>query len=379
MSKIAPATAKSLLGECGPSLDELDEMGHRARTKALTAALRECEASQRQEIEAIAKTITGLTGDAQMAERALRNCCRREDSLIALLDQDASLEDRALSVKRADEKRFQRAVNVAMGYRLSDGRYHHSYMIPESGALRENLSDAADEVRNVLEDVASGRRVAADVFTYQDDADNEPVHHVAFFVEAPASLWIGFKDNDELETFVQRDSIEVAVSYRPDRDQINISGKRLKGAPVFEQIAKVFQEHALSDNAPEELNRQDWNLERFCSTKVPAINWPSGFANCRVRAITFQNRDDAGQRVKFDGGIDGDAYTRISNFGLTGSMLAKEFVRSVELRLERPADEEQPSRLGSMILSFPNGRRFVGGLSAYREELDDWANKELTK
>ena len=377
---------RDLLERVSIDSDGLDEDRNFVRTREILERLVSAPHAARTEVEAIAGRIVAFSSKEDIAERALWACSDNDVELAGILNQSASLEERALQFWLQARHSFERANNVASGYHWAGGKFHSAFKVSAPGTLVESLADVAAEIGELIQSQAGGRKVDPDLFSFPDpEAGDEEaaepalIHHLAIYVEAPASYWVGFKDEDDKASpLLRRDAKEVSISYNPSKQRLDVAGRGIGGSKMLEQIAHVFEARAIKEVPFEKITRVDWDLEQFLGDEPPMLTAPQGFSSMVVRSLSTRNRSKKGAQAMFRGEGEQTAYDRMAQLGVKPSSLAFERVKSVTLELKSSATDDAPSRPIRMALNWPNSVSFDGATTQEQDVLNGWAQAQLT-
>lgn len=383
-NRLSPTVSRDLLDRVGIDSSDLGELRNFERTREILERLTKAPNTARIEVEAIAGRVVAFAAKSDIAERALWACSQDDSGLADLLNQSASLEERALSLWFLDRRTFERANNVASGYHWAGGKYHCAFRVAAPGTLVTSLQDVAAEIGALIQSQAGGRKVDPDLFSYPDPehagetAEERPViHHLAIYVEAPASYWVGFSDDEDKATpQLRRDAKEVSISYNPAKQTLDVAGRGIGGSKVLEEIAHIFEAYAIQDVPFEKLKRVDWNLDRFLGVDTPVLEIPDGFSSLVVRSVSCRNRSQKSAQAIFRGEGSQDAYDRMKQLGVNPGALAFEWVRSVMFELQSTETADVPARPVRMTLNWPNGAAFDGATMQEQAVLNAWAQEQ---
>ena len=213
-----------------------------------------------------------LTDRGDHAELALRAVGEGRTELIEILESDCSLEERVMDVCFAEPRLLDQARNLAMTFAWKDGRYHVGFTVGNPQVMNEDIGDAVEAIRNLIQSQRGGRKVYTEAFTYTDpepaddskSASKVPVHHIAIYLEAPASVLMEFQPGSPVVgPVVRREAKEMAIEYNPATGRLDVVGKGVGGAKVFRDVANEFRARALADATLTELEHEEWPLDLF--------------------------------------------------------------------------------------------------------------------
>ena len=386
LSRLSAESVVRLFEHIVLSHPDVSDLGPRQRTNAAHKALLAADDEQRGIAEGIASHVIGLAEKGDFAERALRATCQGNTVLLERLEEERSLEERIFSVWLCEPKILDRARNLAMGFAWKGGRSHCGFNIINPQQVNEQLDDAITEIRDIVQSLQGGRKVDTETFTYQEmDYSKAPetahalkTHHIAIYLETPASYLIEFKVGESgITPVVRREAREMAIDYNPANGRLDVTGKGVGGPRVLHRIAEQFRVHAIADASMTELKRPEWSLGFFLRDATPSLSPPEGFSSVRVSEIALcSQRNPAGSAV-FRGSKTGSAYERMAQMGVKADQLSFEMVRSVTLTFEVvPEDMDQPERLARVTLSWPNATSFDGASVEERRVIETWLKQQ---
>ena len=385
-NRLSFRACRELLEGVGIDAEGLDEGRNFVRTSEIVNRLADAPHGARTEIEAIAGRIVAFSAKADIAERALWSCSDNDPQLTEILNQSASLEERALQFWFRERRSFERANNVASGYHWAGGKFHCAFKVASPGTLVDSLADVAAEIGALIQSQAGGRKVDPDLFSFRDpdtrdEASGGPalIHHLAIYVEAPASYWVGFKDEeDKASPLLRREAKEVSISYNPSKQRLDVSGRGIGGSKMLEKIAQVFEARAIKEIPFEKITRVDWDLEKLLDDEPPVLTAPPGFSAIIVRSLSIRNQSKTGAQAMFRGEGQQSAYDRMAQLGVKATSLAFEMVKSVTLEFKSSATDDVPARRIRMTLNWPNSVSFDGATTQEQDVLNRWAQAQFT-
>lgn len=387
-NRISVAATTDLLARAGLELDNLPSLKARTRTRRILDMLQSAPDAKRAGIEGVAGRIIAFAERDTFAEIALRAACSDSERLLDTLEATESLEERALRVLLSEPKTFDRASSIASGHGWRGGRQHCAFKINAGASLAAALQDAISEIASVVQATQGGRKVDSEYFTYPDLFATEPsnasdpvaiVHHMAVYVEAPASYWIEFgEDQPGIAPVLRREAHEIAIDYYPESGDLHVAGKGVGGSKTLEDVANVFGAKALAGEDVRRIERESWNLDAFVGVSAPILDPPQSFATVTIEEVAFRSRKQRSALVTYRGGEGSDAYARMRALGLTTDKLTLELVRSVTVRFTTIADSTVDQRKVRATVSWPNTLTFDSGMPAERRAITKWM-RELSE
>ncbi|MGB7915342.1 MAG: hypothetical protein WCF79_08645 [Rhodomicrobium sp.] len=357
---------------------EFDGLGRRERTKQTIEAVLRAPTDTRVRVEAIAHSVGALADKRDLAERALREVCQACDELLAVLEKALSLEERIFTVWLSNPKVLDRARNLAQGYHWRNSRYHCGFLVKKPQPLVNDVQIAKEVIGRIVQEAQGGRKVSLDHFSYADEEGaGQLIHHIAVYLETPASVLLEFKDGENHpEPVVRREAREVAIDYNLQTGQIDVAGKGIGGSKLLMKVAKAFCETALAEAEPTQIIRPEWTLKPFMSGIPTNLMPPPGYAGVRISEIITLSASVPGSRLQIRAGKSEDVYERARNLGLSLRSLAQETVHSVTMALTAiPTSNESEPRELRVILTWPNARSVDGGLSSDQEVIEAWLRR----
>jgi hypothetical protein len=382
-SRLSADAAGRLLTRVGLEPGALPDQTWRTRKKLVMDLVARGPDGPRAMVEGVAGRIVSLTDKAELAEVALRAACFDDAQLSAIVDAETtSIEERALELFLEEPRRLDRAANLAAGHRWRGGRQHCNFRVLGGHELSGDITNAIDQIRRTVQETQGGRKVDHDHFTYPDlfsinpDADPSTaprVHHVAVYVEAPASYWMEFPEGSPaMAPVLRNEAKEIALDYDPSSGALDIAGKGVGGSQTLQKIAEQFGDAALAGVVPVRVQRRDWGLDLFLVTEAPRLAPPPGFASVRVEEIELRSRARRSAIVSYKAGDGHSAYDRMKELGVTDQMLLLELLRSVTLELDTIATPAADSRYVRATVSWPNSTKFDSATPADRRAIEAW-------
>ncbi len=384
--RLSPEAVVRLFTRIGLFHPDVSDLGPLQRTKAVHNAVLAADDAQRGRAEGIAGHVIALAEKGDLAERALRAICEGDQVLLDVLEEERSLEERIFDVWLRETKILDKARNLAMGFAWRGGRFHCGFTIINPQQVNEQLNDAITEIREIVQSLQGGRKAHAETFIYQEmDYSKAPetahalkTHHIAIYLETPASYLMEFKEGESgITPVLRREAREMAIDYNPANGRLDVTGKGVGGSKVLQRIAQQFRVHAVAGASMTELERPEWSLDFFLRDATPSLSPPEGFSSVRVSEIALcSQRNPAGSAV-FRGSKTGSAYERMAQMGVKADQLSFEMVRSVTLTFEVvPEDMDQPERLARVTLSWPNATSFDGASVEERRVIETWLKQQ---
>ena len=382
-SRLGQDAMSQLLVRAGLQDVFLDGLKPLQRSRAAITAVLHAPDRVRGPLEAIAGNITSLADRGDNAEVALRAVCEGYGHLLEVLETDGSLEERILTVSVEQPKLLDRARNLAMSLAWRDSRYQCSFEVDNPKGLAHNTDDAVEAIRRIVQDIQGGRKVYAEGFTYSD-ADSAAstgageVHHIALYLETPASYLMEFKEGEGAAVPVlRREAREMAIDYNAATGRLDVTGKGVGGTEVLRLVAEEFRAQAVSDASLTALKRATWPLEVFLSSAPPRLQPPEGFAFVHVSEIVLRSQRQKGGTAVFRGPHGGSAYDRLREFGIDLAQTPFESVSSATLTLDAlpAAEADEPIRPVRVTLRRPNALAFDGAGLRDRREIKAWLER----
>jgi hypothetical protein len=381
-ARLGEESIAQLLTRAGLPGPDFDGLKPQQRTKAAVEAALNAEVGVRSRIEAIAGTVVSLSDRGDHAELALRAACEYHAHLLEKLESDRSLEERILEVWSEQPHLLDRARNLAMSFAWRDSRYQCSFQVQNPNELAANLDEAVEAMRHIVQSLQGGRRVHAEAFTYAD-VDRTPiatspsagrVHHVALYLETPASYLMEFQEGEVgAVPVLRRQAKEMAIDYNAATGRLDVTGKGVGGSRVLSAIANEFRILALADSSLTALERSEWSLDMFLCSKPPHLAPPDGFSSVRVTEIILRSQRQYGAKTVFRGPDGGSAYDRLAEHGLNLAKLSFEWVSSATLALNvLPETDDEESRSVEVTLGWPNTLSFDGAGLEDRRQIRAW-------
>jgi hypothetical protein len=374
--RLSPAGLARFCDRAGLSPFNPDGLGPRKLVWEFAAHLRSAPSQNAwHEAEAIAGEVKRLTAAADVCEEALRDTCFAVPEADALVRRAAVIEDRALDLLIKHPDLFRRACNVALGISLAEQKGHARFDASATAFRRSQVDDAANAIRDILQERYGGHRVVADLFELKPHDAGGRRWHITLYIEraAQAALEIGAQKTDLLRP-VQRPVHEIGLAYCEMTGNLDVSGKGVGGLPVFQQVANQFSLHTLSGAKLEPVPRHIWRLDRFKSFNPELPSPPDPFATVRVREFCFGAPTKGGGRTECAVGEGGNVYDWMRRSGLSGGSLRSLQVRSVGLEFDTLGGQDGDSTdTVRMVLRWPNGRSFANASPEQQEVLTAWA------
>jgi hypothetical protein len=371
-----------LFSEAELAMPNLEALGTRKRTQRVVEAILEASDAKRGRLEGIAGHVLALSKLEEHAERALRAVCRNQKTLFERLDDNCSLEERILNIWFSDPKILDRARNLAMSYVWRDGRTHCGFMVGNPQHIHGDLSQAVEAIRRTVQKFQGGRKVHSEFFEYIDEDERDApadqptmsIHHIALYLETPASYVMEFPEGEDVAIPVlHRGAREVAIDYNPRTGRLDIAGKGIGGAKKFADIGQEFRLHALAGAELTAIRREEWPLQMFLSEAPPVLTPAEGFSKVHVTELALRSERQASGKATFHTTADQTAYQRMQELGIAVSQLPFEKVQTVTLTLEAfPECPDERGREVRVTLGWPNVRSFVGASLRDRRLIDAW-------
>jgi hypothetical protein len=378
-SRLGQDAISPLLARAGLPHVELDGLKPHQRSKAAIAAVLHAPDGIRGPLEAVAGNITSLADRGDNAEVALRAVCEGYQHLLEILETDRSLEERILIVSVEQPKLLDRARNLAMSLAWRDSRYQCSFEVDNPKDLARNIDDAVESIRRIVQNIQGGRKVYAEGFTYSD-ADSTTsagrVHHIALYLETPASYLMEFKEGEGTAVPVlRREAREMAIDYNAATGRLDVTGKGVGGTEVLREVAEEFRAQAVSDASLTALKRPTWPMGAFLSNVPPPLQPPEGFALVHVSEIALRSQRQNGATAVFRGPHGGTAYDRLRELGIDLAHTAFESISSATLTLDALPDDVGLTRPVRVTLRLPNALSFDGAGVRDRREIKAWLER----
>lgn len=382
-SRLSPQGTAGVLGHVGLSLPEAEILGPDKRRTASIELILAAGDELRGQIEAIAGHVVALAERGEYAELALRAVCAKDSDLLDLLEEELSLEERILNVSFQQPKLLDWARNLAMTFHWKDGqRFHAGYQVENPMELIADIGSAVESIREIVQTRSGGRQVYAETFSYDqpsDDVDTYKttsvrVHHIAIYLETPASLLMEFGHGKQaVAPVVRRAAKEMAIEYTPSTGRLDVVGRGVGGAKVFRDVAEAFRARALSNAPLTKLTYEEWPLSIFLRRRPPKFEPPEGYSSVRVTRLLLRSRREDGGKVEYTSSSTGSAYDRLRELGTYDVDGSLEWASSVTLTFTAlPTSDDELAREVRAILSWPNGLRFDGATIKDMRELEGW-------
>jgi hypothetical protein len=364
-----------LLQHLGLAAPDVSGLKARERDKRLIDAVTTAGDVIRGHAEGISAHVLLLSDKGELAERALRAVCGRDRvDLLEILESDRSLEQRIFFLWLDDAKLLDRARNIALTHHWRDGRYHCSFTTTNPQPVNADLSNAVHDIQTIVQKAHGGRKVAVDVFTYIDqEASDQLIHHIAIYLETPASVLMEFKDSEHPIPVLRREAKEIAIDYNPRTGQLEIAGKGIGGSKVFQRLAESFGATALQGTELSEITREEWQLRQFLRGHPADLLPPPGYTVVRVTEMVLYSTQAAGGKLIVRAGQGQDVYARLHELGISKSKLCLETLYAVTFTLEAPPQvENEDGREVRVALTRPNSRSFDGASIRDRKAIEAW-------
>jgi hypothetical protein len=364
-----------LLQHLGLAAPDCSGLKARERDKRLIDAVTTAGDVTRGRAEGISAHVLLLSDKGELAERALRAVCGRDRvDLCEILESDRSLEERIFFLWLDDAKLLDRARNIALSHHWRDGRYHCSFTATNPHPVSDDLSNAVHGIQRIAQRAQGGRKVAVDVFTYIDqEASDQLIHHIAVYLETPASVLMEFKDSEHPIPVLRREAKEIAIDYNPRTGQLEIAGKGIGGSKVFQRLAESFGATALQGTELSGITREEWQLQQFAHGHPADLLPPPGYSLVWVTEMVLYSTQAAGGKLIVRAGQGQDVYARLDELGISKSKLCLETLYAVTLTLEAPPQaENEDGREVCVALTRPNSRSFDGASIRDRKAIEAW-------
>lgn len=362
---------------------DLIDLGPNNRTRQALTKIYEDQFA-RSKAEAIAGEVLALCKKGDLAELALRVVCGECTELGAILESDRSAEERAWLIWRTDAKLLDRARNIAMSYHWRNGKYNSAFKVSEGGPFLADEDGAIERIVDVVRQIDGGRRVHPDLFSYsdpetsgRDDRKIGRVHHLAIYLEQPASFLMEFNnDGDEAVPIIRRSAKELSIVFNESSGRLDVSGAGLGGQKVLADIADVFCQEAMENAELAKVERQEFNFEFFNRLTPPALTPPTGFEKVIVTELRTRSVMDRSSRSTFRVGEKSDAYRRLKELGV-GSRLKLELIAGVTLLfILMPKKRGETGRKVKMTLNWPAGVSFDNATIDEQRQLRGWLENQ---
>jgi hypothetical protein len=359
-------------------IDPIDprHLGPIQLTRAFEKQLKEVEGYEAwQEAEAAAGEVKRLTAAADVCEQALRDTCFSDIDADRLVRRETVIEDRALDLLIGHPILFRRACNVAMSISLAEQKGHARFDVRPASFDHARLEDAANAIKELLQERHGGHRVIPDLFELRPHAGSGRRWHIALYIERAAQAAIEIvAAGSNLQRRVQRPVYEISLDYSEISGALDVAGKGIGGLPVMQQIADRFSLHALGGEELTPVPKHTWRFERFkrMNPELPAP--PAPFGKVRIREICIASPTTGGGRSEHSIGQGSNVYDWLKRSGISESTLRTLQIRSVGLEFETPtADGGETGDTVRMSLRWPNGRNFSNASPAVQDALSAWA------
>ncbi|MBU2533766.1 MAG: hypothetical protein KKB37_13575, partial [Alphaproteobacteria bacterium] len=364
-------------------MPDIESLGPGNRRSGAVEVVLAASDELRGQMEAIAGHVFALAERGEYAELALRAVCAKDTQLLDLLEEELSLEERILNVSFKQPKLLDWARNLAMTFHWKDGqRFHAGYRVENPMELIADIGSAVESIREIVQSRSGGRQVYAETFSYDqppNDVGNEKtasvqVHHIAIYLETPASFLMEFgHGKPAVAPVVRRVAREMAIEYTPSTGRLDVVGRGVGGAKVFHDVAEAFRARALSDAPLTKLSYEEWPLSIFLRRRSPKFDPPEGYLSVRVTRLLLRSRREDGGKVEYTSSATGSAYDRLRELGTDDLNRSLEWASSVTVTFAVvPASEDEPAREVRAILSWPNGLRFEGATLKDMRMLEGW-------
>ncbi len=352
---------------------DTQDMKPRARDRKFIETIIQAAPAIRAQAEAIAGEIEGLAAKTDLAEHCLYMVCRHDAALVEILEREASLHERALNILLANPSHFDRARNVAMAHYWRDSKSNCAFSLEGGHGALSQWDDIRVAMQAAANEIGLGRRASIDVFEY-NDATNEPVYHLAIYLESAAAMMREFKGNDDWpEVVIHREAKEIAIDFSPSRNELQVAGKGVGGAKMLQKLARAFAKAGFPNSEVVEIKRRHWNLTQFVGGHPSWFAPPKAYASAVVTELrTFSDCGSKGklQVMSSDGA---PVYDRLRQLGLSFDVLAHETVAAVTISLNRHAElTESKPRTVRLTLTWPNARCIEGDSTSDRTEIEIW-------
>ena len=354
---------------------DLNKLSRRERTNRTVQAALDASSKVRGHLEAIANSVLVLAEKRDLAERALREVCQTDGDLLAILERDISLEERIFEVWLKEPRALDRARNVAQGYGWRCGRYHCGFDVKNATRVLNDIEIASETIGRLIQQMQGGRKGSLDHFTYvPEDGSAEAIHHIAVYLETPASFIMEFGDEEDFPVpVVRREAREVAIDYNPKSGRLDIAGKGIGGFRVIDKVARAFCQTALSDAEFVAVTRPEWNLAPFLDSVPSGLATPAGFSTFRITEIATTSVGGAGSQLVLRAPKGIDIYEHAKQLGICLIELSPQYVRSIAITLTAvPTPKDTESREVQISLAWPNGRSFDGASFQDQMIVEPW-------
>ncbi len=372
LTHLSPESSRRFLSTVDLVVPDAPEEKASETIKRRIEAVAASGTAARGRLQAIAGHVLAVYSKGDLAEQALRHVCRGQQNLIEILESERSFPDRIYCVWCDDATALDKARNLAMSYHWRGGRYHCAFKTRSTGVELVNASAAIDAIRDLVQGLKGGRRVHMDQFVYINDTDNATVHHIAVYLESPASLLLEFQDGDEIpQPVLHREAKEIAVDYKPSTGQLDVAGRGTGGFAVFHKIAQALGSKALDNTEVVEIARSHWDLEAAFADR--SLSPPSPFSAARITEVTSASLNASGSKLTVRAGAEQNIYDRFQELGLGKEGRVAERFRSITITLECPPQKSaDSSRQVRVTISLPNAKSFEGASLKDREVIEAW-------
>ena len=364
-----------LLQHLGLAAPDVSGLKARDREKRLIDAVTTTDDVIRGRAEGISAHVLLLSDKGELAERALRAICDRERvDLLEILESDRSLEERIFFLWLDDAKLLDRARNVAMIHHWRDGRYYCGFTATNPQPVSGDLSKAIHDIQTIVQKAQGGRKVAVDVFTYvNQEASDQLIHHIAIYLETPASMLMEFKNSEHPIPVLRREAKEIAIDYNTGTGRLEIAGKGIGGSKIFQRLAESFGATALQGTELSEVTHEEWQLRQFVRGHPADLSPPPGYSVVRVTEMVLHSTQTAGGKLIVRAGQGQDVYARLGELGISADRLCLETLYAATFSLEEPSQaENEDGREVRVTLSRPNARSFESASIRDRKAIEAW-------
>jgi hypothetical protein len=362
---------------------DLSDDQPRIRTRIAFEAMQAADDDSRAALEGIASHILALTARTDHVEQALRGACEGQASLLGLLEEDRSVEERTLNVWLKEPELLDRARNLAMAFHCAGGKFHFRFTISEANDLVPDLNPALEAIRRVVQKIEGGRKAHLDHFEYTipdilDDGNARTIDHIAIYLEKPASYLMEFRKGETVATpILRRGTKELAIDYDPIRGHLDISGRGFGGIRMLKDVADEFCRSALPGAKWRQVERTQWPLDNLICLEQPHFPLPDGFSKLSVTELSLRVRGCKGAKLIFRGEDASDVYAFLKAMQISNDKLTGAYVRSAELRLVPfPTSDDEDERFVFVRLIWPNGCKFDGATPNERRSIETWLDRD---
>jgi hypothetical protein len=241
--------------------------------------------------------------------------------------------------------------------------------------LVNDVEVAKEAIAKLVQQAQGGRKAHLDHFSYSpEDGSGAIVHHIAVYLETPASFLMEFTDGENYpQPVLHREAREVAIDYDPRSGRLDVAGKGIGGFKIFERLAKAFSKTVLTNTEVISVTRPEWDLVAFIEGVPRGLVPPEGFSSCRVTGLALVSLSNAERRMTIRAGKGEDIYHYMRIIGFRLHELHDQTIQAITITLiAGPRSIDEDPRDVRVTLTWPNARSFESASLRDQTLVEPW-------